>query len=268
MIARDRIGIDVNTKLPIEEAVGWAKRSGVKVIDVNLDVVPELLQGDPARAARARRVIDEAGITLGLHTLSAVNIAETSPVVSEAVDRYLEAYIERGKELGAGWIIVHAGYHFTGDYKQRRAASLERLKRAAAKAEKAGMTLLLENMNKEPADAEVRYLGFDLEECQFYFGALESTSLRWSFTVNHAHLVPEGIDGFLDALDLKRCDEVRLADCKGDKEEHLRPGEGTIDFARMFRRIEAMGYRGHYMNAFGSLDDMLAGREYFLRASG
>ena len=39
----------------------------------------------------------------------------------------------------------------------------------------------------------------------------------------------------------------------------LRPGEGSIDFARMFRRIEGGGYRGHYMLAFGTLDDMLKG---------
>ena len=37
--------------------------------------------------------------------------------------------------------------------------------------------------------------------------------------------------------------------------------KGTIDFKAMFQRIEQAGYRGHYMQAFGSLDDMLAGRE-------
>jgi len=86
--------------------------------------------------------------------------------------------------------------------------------------------------------------------------------------VNHAHLVPEGIDGFLDALDLGRCGEVRVADSHGRYEEHLRPGEGSIDFRRMFSRIEGGGYRGHYMMAFGALDDMLKGRETLVRAAG
>jgi hypothetical protein len=35
----------------------------------------------------------------------------------------------------------------------------------------------------------------------------------------------------------------------------------------MFRRIEGAGYRGHYMMAFGTLDDMLAGREALLRSA-
>ena len=75
---------------------------------------------------------------------------------------------------------------------------------------------------------------------------------------------PEGIYGFLDALDFSRCEEVRLADCWGDVEVHLKPGEGNIDFAAMFARIEGMGFEGHYTNAFGSLDDMLNGRDYLV----
>jgi len=139
---------------------------------------------------------------------------------------------------------------------------------ASALAERAGARLLLENLNREPEHAEVRYLAHNLEECREYFGRIQSPNLGWAFTVNHAHLVPEGIDGFLDAMDLGRCGEVRLADSHGRYEEHLRPGEGSIDFTRMFSRIEGGGYRGHYMMAFGALDDMLKGREALVRSGG
>ena len=54
---------------------------------------------------------------------------------------------------------------------------------------------------------------------------------------------------------------MRLADTLGDREVHLNPGEGNIDFARLFRRLEDAGYRGHYMNNFGTPDDMLVGRD-------
>jgi hypothetical protein len=52
---------------------------------------------------------------------------------------------------------------------------------------------------------------------------------------------PEGIVGFVDALDMSRVEEVRLADC--------------------FRN-------DHYANAFGTLDDMLAGRDELVGLSG
>ena len=262
MDLKDRIGIDLGRKIRLEDGVAWAARHGVRYIDVEIDGGHNpLLSFDEARARPIREACERHGIKLGLHTLSAVNIAETSPFVSDAVDAYLRAYMDASLRLGAGWIVVHGGYHFTGDYQARVAASLARLERAVAYAEKVGARLLLENLNKEPDSAEVHYLCFNLVEARIYFDRIRSPHLGWSFTVNHAHMVPEGIDGTIDGLGLARCGEVRLADNRGEVEEHLRPGEGTIDFARMFRRIEDAGFRGHYMNAFGSLDDMLAGRE-------
>jgi sugar phosphate isomerase/epimerase len=81
--------------------------------------------------------------------------------------------------------------------------------------------------------------------------------------VNHAHLVPEGVAGFLDAFGTERIGEVRLADNTGEYEIHLPPGQGTIDFGPLFRRLEGAGYRHHYMMAFGSDAAKLAAREFF-----
>src|SRR4030095_15604415 len=113
-------------------------------------------RGDALRAACAA-----GGVRLGLHTLSAVNVAELSPFVSDAVDQYLHTYIAAARRLGAGWVRVHAGYHLTGTSRPRRQAPLERLKRVFGHAEEQGVTLLLENLNREPADAEVHYLAFN-----------------------------------------------------------------------------------------------------------
>jgi sugar phosphate isomerase/epimerase len=271
MTLHDRIGVDLGGRRPIEDGLAWAASHGVHYVDVCLEGAPAHPNAPaslhPERVAAVRATVERHHIHLGLHTLSGVNVAETSPFLSEAVDRYLATYIELAPRLGAEWIIVHGGFHF-GDYDARRAASLDHLERAVALAERQNVRLLLENLNREPDDAEVHYLAFSVEECREYFRRIASPHLGWAFTVNHAHLVPEGIDGFLDAIDLARCGEVRLADNRGDKEQHLKPGEGTIDFGRMFRRIEGAGYRGHYMMAFGTLDDMLHGRTALVRSAG
>ena len=257
----DRIGVDINQKLPLERAIAWAIEHKVPYIDLCLDQTPELLEKGSPRLASARRHLEAHGIRLGLHTLSAVNIAETSPFAASAADAYLAAYLDAAHRLGAGWIVVHGGYHFTSDKKARMEAAVARIARAAKAAEKKKARILLENLNPEPEQAEVRYLCADLEECKYYFDRLDSPALGWSFTVNHAHIRPNTIEDFLKNLDLTRCGEVRLADCRGTHEEHLKPGEGTIDFPAMFAAIEKSGYRGHYMQAFGSLDDMLWGRD-------
>jgi sugar phosphate isomerase/epimerase len=266
MRLRDRIGVDIGRRLKLEEAVEWAARHDVRGIDIQLDTAENALTSfDDARAGAVRASCEKHGIHLGLHTLSAVNVAEYSPYVGEAVDQYLRAYVDASSKLGAAWIVVHAGYHFTADKEQRMAAGLERLKRIVDYAERHQAVLLLENLNKEPADAEVHYLAHTIEEWRYYFERIRSPSFRLSFTVNHAHLVPEGIAGFVDALDMDRVGEVRLADCfRNGHEVHLKPGAGDLDFADMFRRIEGKGFKGHYTNAFGSLDDMLSARDYLV----
>jgi sugar phosphate isomerase/epimerase len=137
---------------------------------------------------RSEKPARRHGIHIGIHTLSAVNVAEVAPHVRDGVDRYLHGHMEACRRLGGEWMVVHAGYHFTGDYEMRRQASLERLVRI-----------------------------------------------------------------------------TEDADCHGTKEEHLRPGEGNIHFAMVFRRLRDLGFKGYFMNAFGSLNDMIAGREYLAR---
>jgi sugar phosphate isomerase/epimerase len=266
---RERIGIDFGGKLRLEDALEWAAANEFAYADVCLDSAPnEPGSFDDERVQSVRALLERHGIRLGLHTLSAVNVAETSPFLREAVDAYLRAYMDLARRLGAGWIVVHAGYHFSADFARRREAALERLGRAADYAGKVGTQLLLENMNPEPDDAEVRYLGHDVEECRYYFDHLASPHLGWAYTVNHAHMLPEGIEGFIRAFDLGRCGEVRLADNRGEREEHLYPGEGTIDFRAMFDQIEGAGYQRHYMLAFGSIEDMRRGRDDLVAIAG
>jgi len=260
---RDRIGFDAGATR-LEDALEWAVRHGFHYLDFNADVGPNHLEAwNRDRVSAVRRTCDRNGVHLGLHTLSGVNVAEFSPYVSRGVDEYLRANVDFARRLGCEWVVVHAGYHFSAALEERRRASLARLERIVEYAERSDTRLLLENLNREPDRAEVHYLAHNVEECRFYFDAIESAHLGWAFTVNHAHMVPEGIHGHLDAFGIDRLGEVRLADTTGEYEIHLPPGQGNIDFEAVLRRIESAGYLGHYMMAFGSQEDLLAARETF-----
>jgi sugar phosphate isomerase/epimerase len=263
---RERIGIDLSRSMRIEDGVEWAAKNGVRYLDIQLDNETNAMTTfDSKRVAAVRDAREKHGIHIGLHTSSAVNVAEYAPHASTGVDEYLKGYVDIYAKLGAEWIVVHAGYHFTKDKETRMKAGLERLKRLADYAEKKKARILLENLNKEPADAEVHYLAHTLDEWRYYWTLLSSPAIRLSFTVNHAHLVPEGVGGFADALDFSLVGEVRLADChRNGHEVHLKPGDGDLDFVDMFRRVEGQGFRGHYTNAFGTLEDRLAARDYLV----
>ena len=242
MKLRDRIGIDVGRRLKLEDAIEWAARNGLRHIDIQLDTGENAMpKFDARRCAAVRKLLDKHRVALGLHSNSAVNVAEYSPLAS--------------------WTEMHAGYHFTRDKKARMEAGKERLKRVVAHAEKKKALVLLENLNKEPENAEVHYLAHTVEEWQYYWD-IKSRNFKLCFTANHAHLVPEGIEGFVKALDFKRVGEIRLADTwRNGHEIHLKPGAGDVDFGAMFKLIEGRGYKGYYTNAFGSLEDMVAGRD-------
>ena len=262
---RQRIGVDLARRVRAEDGIAWAAKNDVKYIDIQTDIEPNAYESfDAERCKGIRDACEAAGIHLGLHTLSGVNVAEISPFLRDAADAYLKAYIDLAKKVGAEWIVVHGGYHFTSCRKIRMEASIERLKRITAYAEQQGVLLTLENLNSEPELAEVHYMPDNLADTIHYFQQVQSPNLKWAFTINHAHYDPIGIAGFVDGMDMSLCEEVRVADNNGEYELHMKPGTGTVDFGDMFKRIEGAGFTGHYMNGFGTIDDMLEGRDYML----
>ena len=258
----DRIGYDAGT-VRLEDALDFAEKNGFYYVDFNADTGPNHMETwSPERIADLRDRCEMTGISIGLHTLSAVNVAELSPYVSRGVENYMRACIDLANRLGCKWTVVHAGYHFSSDPDARMAVAIARLDRTATYASDTGQRILLENHNAEPEHAEIKYLAHDIEECKQIFDAIPASRLGWAFTVNHAHLVPEGIDGFIDAFGIERLGEVRLADNTGEYEIHMIPGEGTIDFKSCFNRLEDLGYRGHYSMAYGSPEEKIASRKH------
>jgi sugar phosphate isomerase/epimerase len=260
MTLADRVGVDVGVRLSVEDAIEWAGSHDVPHVDVRLG--ERLATGVSEDEAREiREACEVHGVELGLHTLSAVNMAEKTPFVDDATDEYLRAYVDAAARLDAGWVIVHGGYHFTHDVDERVEAGVERLRGGLEYAADRDVDLLLENHNPEPEAAEVHYVPTSPDECEQFFDALPESNLSWAFNPPHANLHPAGVEGFADELDLGRCREVRLNDNRGTHEEHLPIGEGTIDFAGLLDRLEADGYEGPITLAYGDLDAMLAGRE-------
>jgi len=82
--------------------------------------------------------------------------------------------------------------------------------------------------------------------------------------------VPEGMDSGTVVKALKSRFSLVTANGQGSmKGELFRIAHiGYFDFPDLFRRLDAKGFKGHYMNAFGSLDDMLHAREDLSRTCG
>ena len=109
MKLRDRIGIDLGRKIRLEEGIEWAAQNAVRFIDVQLDTGENTLTTfDAKRCVAVRRLLEKRRVRLGLHTNSAVNVAEYSPHVADAVTEYLKRYVDIFPKLGASWKIGRA----------------------------------------------------------------------------------------------------------------------------------------------------------------
>lgn len=251
-------GIDLGPQESLTDAIQWAVNNEIQYIDVSLLHHLEKSDNDDD-LNEVRNLCEKNNISLGLHTLSAVNTAEIVPTLIESVFSYLTDYIDFAENVNADRVIVHAGYHFSADEDIRRDASFRMLDQILQYAEQQGIQILLENMNPEPPDAEVHYLCSQLEDVKTYLNQFQSPNLNFAFNPPHAHLHEGGIDGYINQLDFEECREVRLNDNRGIREEHLMPGDGTIDFPNLFEKLEKEEYDGPFIIALGPKERSLTG---------
>lgn len=249
---------------PLEQAVQWAADHQFSRVDFNADAPANYpATFTPARVEQIRTLAARHDISLGIHTLSAVNMAEITPVMHRAIDAYLRENFDLARSLGCGYVICHGGYHFSADRSDRLATAIDRMRRAAGWAEERGLDIYFENHNKEPDHAEIHYMPRDVAETRQFFEAVRSPRFKWAFNVAHAHQVPDGFDGFLDAFGVTNIGQVRLNDTHARYEEHLIPGQGVVDFRHVFQRLSALGYTGPFTLDFGGPEDRLTWRDTF-----
>ena len=83
----ERIGIDLSRNIRIEDGVQWAAKNNVKYLDIQLDNETNAITTfDSKRVAAVRSVREKHGIHIGLHTSSAVNVAEYAPHAGDGVE--------------------------------------------------------------------------------------------------------------------------------------------------------------------------------------
>jgi sugar phosphate isomerase/epimerase len=249
---------------PLERSIEWAVDRGFGRVDFNADGPPNYpATFTPERVQAVRGLAERGGVSLGIHSLSAVNMAEITPVMAAAADRYVRENLELARALSCEYLIMHGGFHFSSDVEPRFAAAIERLRTAVGWAVELGVDVYFENHNKEPEHAEVNYIPHTVVELRRFFDAVSSPRLKWACNVGHALLVPEGYVGFLDAFGVERIGHVRLHDTNGRYEQHFLPGEGIVDFRRLFVDLHGRGYRGPFTLDFGTPDDRAHWRDRF-----
>ena len=216
---------------------------------------------DEARIARIKDLAQKHQIDYCLHSASYVNSAEIMPTVRGAAEQHLIEYVQLASRLGAQHLVIHMGFHFSQYMDATYQALLATFETVVAEAERLKVPLVIENMNLLSPDAEIRYLGTTVEELQVAFDHFDSPYLGLALDVGHAHLIPGGIEPFIDAFG-PRIGGLHLHDNDGAVDRHWALGRGTIDWAGVFARLHEIGYDGSATIELRNYEDVVASKQH------
>jgi len=177
-----------------------------------------------APASRDLSAMRESGTPLSICEVERVRRIEAMDELKRAIDVAEEMPFPR--------MVLHmGGPRETADPRKRDAAfsSLEHL---ILHAKHAGVTICVENSTSEMGDPT--YLRNFVDETRL-------TGLRFNFDIGHAHLADGPADeriekSFTPLRDVMA--SVHLHDNHGDKDEHLPPYDGTIDWPATIKTLK------------------------------
>jgi hydroxypyruvate isomerase len=159
------------------------------------------------------------------------------PQRREETVRDFEAAVELARTVGAPRINMLAGLLLPDVPRHTQLAeAASTLRECASVAAKAGMTIVVEQINKLDIP---RYLVPTALEVADLIEAVGSSSVRMLYDVYHA--ARSGIDPLKEApAYIELIDHIHYADCPG----RGAPGTGSVDFFRLLDVLDGAGYFG------------------------
>ncbi len=158
----------------------------------------------------------------------------------EAAERRMDYYgraLRLARALGAEAVSIWSGAPEAGDDPEAAFGRLlERLPRLLDDARKAGAAVCFEPEPGMLVDTLDRYRALRRR--------LERDDLMTTIDVGHLLVTEEGEPHVHLAEFAGTLRNVHLDDARRGVHEHLRPGEGEIDFAAVFGELRRLGYRG------------------------
>ena len=195
----------------------YASKPEIAALKSGLEANRMTLQSLHAPTSRDLSATRESGTPLSICEIERVRRIEAMDELKRAIDV--------AEELRFSRMVLHmGGSRETADPRKRDAAfsSLEHL---VLHAHHAGVTLAVENTTSEMGDPA--YLRAFVDETRL-------TGLRFNFDIGHAHLADGPAEERLEKSFAPMRDlvgSVHLHDNHGEKDEHLPPYDGTIDWS-------------------------------------
>ncbi|MBD3378980.1 MAG: TIM barrel protein [Candidatus Omnitrophica bacterium] len=198
---------------------------------------------DMDEIGRARRIMDSLGLdALSFHAPFAGEIDITSPDPQKRKNSSEEIFraAEAAATLRARNLVIHPGPEKTeappaGEFLERMRNSASFIQELSDKCAEAGMDLLLENMLPNLLFGHVRDL-------MWILASVKAKNIGICLDTGHANL-----GGSLEHVTGKIKGHLRMLhvnDNRGERDEHLPPGEGTVNWEKLAQELKENRFSG------------------------
>lgn len=219
----------------------------------------------PRKRASLGRKLSSFGLSATVHaSIHGTNLASLNPILAEASLRDLLGTVDLAADLGAGIVVFHPGtlpeeyLGVDGALELARDALHRALEVAVPHAERRGVVLALENKQR----GKGRDLVLTPEE---HAGVLaEFPGIGACLDFGHLHTLGLDPHRFVAVLGDKVV-HVHLHDNRGEVDEHLPLGEGSLDWATCIAALEGIGFRGKVVLEIPDPDGLRRSVELLLR---
>jgi sugar phosphate isomerase/epimerase len=251
---------------PIFNVLEAIYRSGFRVIEISASI--QHLDYHSSRDVReASRMIKRVGLhPLSFHAPFGTHIDITSLSAREREDSVQEilASIKAASVLGVRHMIVHPGPDkektMDGDHAERLRNGIGSLRRILVQCNDVRAGLVLENMLPHLAVGQA-------SDVMTMIKALHPNQVGACLDTGHAYIGGNLIGDLLEMAN--HIVFVHANDNRGQKDDHLPPGKGKIDWIQFLAALKKVGYKGPLMlelNGGGTqLEQTLAGGKEALR---
>jgi len=246
-----KFGFNVVGK-PVEEYFDYASKCDLAHLEIDLIKEHSFIETfDEERISNLRKLSENFGITLSLHTPYTINPSDKIPMIRDANIGYLKRCVLVAHELNATHVTTHIGYcNGLPSWTWMRQEALERLvanlREVLKDCQEFKVKLALENVNPMPKDSEFFYLGDNLRDIEFLFSKLESPYLNLCLDTGHAN-TNEGPLAYIQKFGEKIIN-VHFHDNKGKYDDHLNVGEGTIPWKEIADALKNIKFFGPFIS--------------------
>lgn len=197
----------------------------------------------PEELRRLRALVDECGLAVPSFIPAQfrypTSLCSPIDVIRHDSIRYIEAGIETARALGSPVVSVCPGHTLHGQgIEDGWARLVDSLKRLSDYAARRAIRLAL-----EPADRYETDLVQNTEQANRLLQEVGSDNLGVVLDVGHSQIVGEDPAAAVRALG-PTLFHVHIDDTHGQRDDHLIPGQGIVDFGSFFAALKEVGYAG------------------------